>query len=372
MTDHLLGTGFFDITSKGILGDAVLLTEHQRPPWISVPLRTDGIDGTVKGQLIARVIDTSTVPGLEWRSQDPEFVSEGEETVIATGYPHPARLPFQGDHEADTVAVWPTTAGATPDPDHFRFNGILHSRIELIWRDHASDSTDTSGLTPGANKRPLPPYFLEMMAADAAIAPLRFYRDEPLPSRELWERWAWPEVAPTCVVILVVIRGDREVLVVKPEEERWGGGWPKAPALPSTDIFPRHYFTHPAHAEAAVDALGLSTRPSQPYPIGVYQDPVSSRRGHLTNITWAITVPDGTTAGTAPVDHMWADIDTLLAGQMAHDHARILAETIELFRGGAFPEWDQLRQDPAARAAAANYFDQLRQDIDEHIGKGGQ
>jgi ADP-ribose pyrophosphatase YjhB (NUDIX family) len=132
-----------------------------------------------------------------------------------------------------------------------------------------------------------------------------------------------------CTLNLIVLRGDHDVLAVQCQSDPYRG----LAALPGRDVPDDKTAVNVGHVARAADAIGLNIDHEAWYFLGSYQDHATDPRGHVTNIAWAVAVPEGT---PAPEGTDWADAGELLTGGMAYDHAWPLADAYRIYRKTRF------------------------------------
>ncbi len=140
----------------------------------------------------------------------------------------------------------------------------------------------------------------------------------------------YPRVAVTVDLVVLTLRGGELcVLLVERGEEPWRG----ASALPGGFVRPTETLDEAA-ARELVEETGLCDVPGHLEQLRSYGDPDRDPRMRVVSVAYLALAPDlpEPAAGTDAAGATWVAVEQAMAGSLAFDHARILADGLERAR----------------------------------------
>lgn len=140
----------------------------------------------------------------------------------------------------------------------------------------------------------------------------------------------YPRVAVTVDLVVLTLRGGELcVLLVERGEEPWRG----ARALPGGFVRPGETLDEAA-ARELVEETGLRDVPGHLEQLRSYGDPDRDPRMRVVSVAYLALAPDlpEPAAGTDAAGATWVAVEQAMAGPLAFDHARILADGVERAR----------------------------------------
>ena len=140
----------------------------------------------------------------------------------------------------------------------------------------------------------------------------------------------YPRVAVTVDLVVLTLRGGELcVLLVERGEEPWRG----ASALPGGFVRPAETLDEAA-ARELVEETGLRDVPGHLEQLRSYGDPGRDPRMRVVSVAYLALAPDlpEPAAGTDAAGATWVAVEQAMAGPLAFDHARILADGVERAR----------------------------------------
>lgn len=132
----------------------------------------------------------------------------------------------------------------------------------------------------------------------------------------------WGSARPWITADVVVIRGDR-VLLIQRADEPHRGSW----ALPGGFV-DQGEASRAAAARELAEETGIVAMPEELTQIGTYDDPDRDPRGRVVTVAYLLEVASGVTAvaGDDAAAADWWPLSEL--PRLAFDHARILADAV--------------------------------------------
>lgn len=140
----------------------------------------------------------------------------------------------------------------------------------------------------------------------------------------------YPRAAVTVDLVVLTLRdGELCVLLVERGEEPWRG----ARALPGGFVRPGETLDEAA-ARELVEETGLRDVPGHLEQLRSYGDPDRDPRMRVVSVAYLALAPDlpEPAAGTDAAGATWVAVEQAMAGPLAFDHARILADGVERAR----------------------------------------